>query len=310
MGKRRWPERPAYRPEQRRVGYWLLFAFALLFACRLCRDKLNLFGDALWLATFFELFACGAPLLFFIATRRGNRRRMLRLRTPLPATLPLLICGFFALLTGTVLLSLLTGGFGTLGSVSAAFSAGQEGGFALRSAAFLALCLLPAFLEELLFRGVAIAEYERRGMVRAVVMSSLLFALLHFDLRNLPAYLFFGALTAALLYATESLPAVMVTHALVAGTIFFTHKYVAALYAYTGNAPLLFFLLTLACLGALLAFCRLCMGIYRARDEMRLDDPRRAVPMNVQLFTLLDAVTDPAVVLCFGLSIAGFVLFR
>lgn len=309
MPKKWLPERPSYRPERRRVGYWILLAFAVLFACRLCRDKLGLFANALWLSLFFELLACGAPLLFFLAARRGDRGRALRLRAPLPAAIPLLLSAFFALLFGTVLLSLLTGGFDTLGSVAGAFSGGQSGGILTRSAAFLTLCLIPAFLEELLFRGVIVAEYERRGMVRAVLLSALLFALLHFDLRNLPAYLFWGALTAAVLYATESLPAVMVLHALTAGVVFFSQRHLAALYAYTGNLPLLLFLLTVACLTALAIFCRLAMRVYRERDDMRLDDPRRAVPGNVQFYTLLDAVTDPAILLCFALSIAGFILF-
>ena len=309
MPKKWLPERPSYRPERRRVGYWLLLAFALLFACRLCRDRLGLFGDALWLSLFLEVLTSGAPLLFFITTRRGDRRRILRLRAPLPSALPLLIAAFFALLNGVVLLSLLTGGFASLGPVSGAFALGQNGGFFTRLAAFLILCLLPAFLEELLFRGVATAEYERRGVMRAVLLSALLFALLHFDLRNLPAYLLWGALMTAVLYATESLPAVMVLHALTAGVILFTHKYMAALYAYTGNVSLLLFLLTVVFLGALLVFCRLAVGVYRERDNMHLDDPRRAVPVNVQIYTLLDAVADPAILLCFALAIAGFILF-
>lgn len=309
MAKGRWPERPAYRPERRRVSYWLLLAFVLLFVCRLCRDKLELVGNALWLSLLFELFACGAPLLFFITARRSDRCRMLRLRAPASSAVLLFISAFFALLFGVVLLSLLTGGFATLGSAAAAYETGQSGGFATRFAAFLVLCLLPAFLEELLFRGVTVAEYERRGMVRAVLTSALLFALIHFDLRNLPAYLFWGALAAALLYATESLPLVMALHALTAGVILFTHKYTAALYTYTGNVPLLVFLLSVVCLTALLFFCRLIAGLYRERDALQLADPRRAVPMNVQLYTLIDALTDPMILLCFALSIAGFILF-
>lgn len=310
MPKKWLPERPSYRPERRRVGYWILLAFAVLFACRLCWDKLGFFADAPWLSLFFELLACGTPLLFLFTARRVDLGRALRLRAPLPAALPLLIAAFFALSAGTVLLSLSAGGIAALGSVGGAFSTGQSGGLLTRSAAFLALCLVPAFLEELLFRGVVVAEYERRGVVRAVVLSALLFALLHFDLRNLPAYLFWGALTAAVLYATESLPAVMTLHALTASVVFFSQKHLAALYTYTGNLPLLLFLLTAVCLGALLIFCRLAVGVYRERDDMGLDDPRRAVPMNVQFYTLLDAVTDPAILLCFALSIAGFILFR
>ena len=308
MPKKWLPERPAYRPERRRVSYLLFSVFALWFACRLCRDRLHLFAGTLWLSLFLEIVVLFLPPLFFVLLRRGDRQRALRLRLPLPSAAPLLLLGFISLCSGAALLSLLTGGFDTLGSVVSPYAAGN-GGVLVRLGAFAVIGLLPALFEGFLFYGVTAAEYERRGMVRAVMLSALLFSLLHFDFSNLPAYLFFGALLAALFYATDSLPAVWLMHALTSAVLFFSHPYLSALYAYTGNVPLLLFLLTLVCLLSLAFFCRLAAGVYRERNAENLDDPRRAVPMNVQFYTLLDALSDPMILLCFGLAVAGFILF-
>lgn len=64
--------------------------------------------------------------------------------------------------------------------------------------AFAALCVLPAVLEELLFRGLAQGLLRPHGALLAVVGQAMLFALLHGSLSGilyaLPAGLFFGLL--------------------------------------------------------------------------------------------------------------------
>ena len=52
--------------------------------------------------------------------------------------------------------------------------------------------LLPAILEEIVFRGVILEEYRSYGSVWAVTLSSLLFAMLHLSWENLLYYFFMG----------------------------------------------------------------------------------------------------------------------
>ena len=59
---------------------------------------------------------------------------------------------------------------------------------------------------------------------------------------------------------------------------------------------------------ALILFARECARLYRMRDEANARPPRRAVPRNVQIYTLVDALCEWPVVLCVLLSIVGFIV--
>jgi membrane protease YdiL (CAAX protease family) len=168
--------------------------------------------------------------------------------------------------------------------------------------------VLPAMLEELFFRGIVAAEYERRGGVRAVIMSTLLFALCHFDLHNLPVYLFSGVLFMLVLLATDSLVATMLLHACYNLVSLLGQRYLNAFYDITGSIELFLFALILILLISLVLFFRFAAGLYRERAESGLLTPRRAVPYNVQFYTTLDALCDPPLLLTVALSVVGIIL--
>lgn len=71
---------------------------------------------------------------------------------------------------------------------------------------------LPALAEEFLFRSVILADYEPYGISSAVLMSALLFSMLHFHLPSLPVYFFCGVVLALVTYAARSVLAAMLTH--------------------------------------------------------------------------------------------------
>lgn len=76
----------------------------------------------------------------------------------------------------------------------------------------LAFAVFPAITEELVFRGIMIAEYEECGVIPAVVYSSLLFAMLHFDLKLFFVYFVSGVILAITAYACRSMLAAMIVH--------------------------------------------------------------------------------------------------
>lgn len=303
------PERPSYKKERRTVGFLMLAVFSLLFICRLLTPLLP-FPLAGWLfSPLIGSLALFLPALFYLLLRGKGYLRLLRLQPPRSAHTPLLIATLFALLSGSFLLSVLCGGTEAFGNSVIAFSEEAPKTVWETLLSVLVCAVLPALLEELLFRGIATVEYERRGAVRAVLMSTLLFALLHFDLANLLSHLFTGALLMLVLYATSSLYATALLHVAFNVLCLLLQRYLNALYYFTGNVSLLLFILVTVLLVSLIVLCRACRRIYRTRDEQGLSEPRRAVPYNVQLYTVLDALTDPAVILSFLVAIAGFILF-
>lgn len=72
--------------------------------------------------------------------------------------------------------------------------------------------LIPACCEELMFRGLLFSSLEPYGTRRAVVISGVLFALLHLNFEALPAHLFLGIVLALLVLCTDNLTLVMVFH--------------------------------------------------------------------------------------------------
>ena len=302
------PPRPHYAREHAKYPLLMLFCFGALFTVRLLA-KLSpaLFSSAL-VSLFLQLAILLLPALFFIRMRGRGYGKAIRLRRPAAAHIPLLICAFFLLLVGGFLLSALFGGTHTIGNSSSSFEQASPNGVLQALIAIPVLALLPAVCEELLFRGILCTELDRRGALRAILVGSLLFALIHFDLANLPVYFYAGALLTLVLYVTDSLIATMIIHALYNLVSLFGQRYLNAFYSFTGNPELFLFLLILIFLVALLFFALLCANHYRARAEHNVRPPRRDIPYDVQLYTMFDALSELPVLFCIVISVVGFIL--
>ncbi len=70
----------------------------------------------------------------------------------------------------------------------------------------------PAICEELLHRGIMLKAYENRGSVKAVVITSIIFGLFHFDITNLLGATFLGLLIGYYVLRTNSIYAGMLAH--------------------------------------------------------------------------------------------------
>jgi membrane protease YdiL (CAAX protease family) len=71
---------------------------------------------------------------------------------------------------------------------------------------------LPAIFEELFFRGVVLRAYERRSPVTAVIMSSLIFAIMHGNLQQLVYAFLLGIILGTVTILTDSLLASVLMH--------------------------------------------------------------------------------------------------
>lgn len=99
----------------------------------------------------------------------------------------------------------------------------------------LVLCLLliaviPALCEETLFRGALLYSWRGLGRVRAVALTSVLFALLHFSIPSFPALFLIGAVLGILAYDSRSIWPSVIVH--------FTNNAMSVLYTFliTPNA--------------------------------------------------------------------------
>lgn len=238
----------------------------------------------------------------------------LRLRLFAPRALILILAAALLMISGGLLIGV---GFGGLESLSENFSlydtfiSRDNGTVPTRLYLILAYAVLPAVCEEFVFRGILCHEYERGGVLRAVVVSSVFFALLHFNVVGLPVYLFSGAILALTLYATRSLFGAMLAHFLYNIFGLFGQPYMSTLYRITGSAEFFLFLVGFTFLISAAVFCGEAAHLYRnylyrgVSADYR--QPVRTEPAQIR-DSYLSVIKTPSAILCFALYILAILI--
>lgn len=192
----------------------VLAVFALLFAGRLIDTALLTRENEYAAVIVLQLVIFLMPAAFYIKALGLDFGRF-RLSFFGPGHLLLMISALLSLASGTILIDYLTAGGESLSQnydLWGVFISKNEGTAANTLYLILAYAALPALCEEFVFRGLLISEYEKRSTTAALLLSSLFFALLHFDIARFPTYFFAGIMLALTLYASRSLLAAMVVH--------------------------------------------------------------------------------------------------
>ena len=239
--------------------------------------------------------------------RLGGERytKGLRIRMPKANTIPLIISAGVLMITGGILLSML---FGSLDSLSRNFSlydtfiSKDDGTVPIKLYLILAYAVLPAICEEFVFRGILCREYERGGVARAIVISSLFFGLLHFNLQNLPVYLFAGLILSLTMYATRSLIGAILAHLLYNLFGLFGQPYISTFYNITASTELFIILLGIFFLASGTVFCIQAANLYR--QYLLRSHPasyRKPVTLGFENIrnSYLDALLKPSAVSCY-----------
>lgn len=131
----------------------------------------------------------------------------------------------------------------------------------------IALAIVPAVAEELVFRGIVFSDYSKTGFFCSAIASSLLFAFVHFDFAQFPIYFFDGMLLCFAVFLTGTATSAILAHTAYNVFVLFAEKYVW-LFSSNPDSELLFWLILIA-LYLILAFIFLgaAEGIVRSRAE-------------------------------------------
>ncbi len=192
----------------------VLAIFVLLFLSRLIDTALLTRENEYVAVIVLQLVIFLLPAAFYI---KALGRDFTRFRISLfgPGHLLLMLSALVSLTTGTILIDYLTLGGESLSQnydLWGVFISKNDGTAGNTLYLILAYAALPAFCEEFVFRGLLISEYEKRSTTSALLLSSLFFALLHFDISRFPTYFFAGFILALTLYTSRSLVAAMTVH--------------------------------------------------------------------------------------------------
>lgn len=205
--------------------------------------------------------------------------------------------------------------FGTVSSTTVVYE--HDNMFALIAATIL----VPAITEEILLRGVIFAEYEKRGVgaYGAIAGSAVMFAFIHFDIKDFIPYLFAGIILAIVLHITRSLLAPIIVHLLNNTICLFTDTFLKRVSKESISSFFVFFLLTVLLLLSLFAFFESLEWICSSRADKKATDDHlsdsdrniRLIPGNTRISRIYSAVfLTPAFIIIIALYIAEMLIFK
>lgn len=127
----------------------------------------------------------------------------------------------------------------------------------------LVLVLLPALLEELMFRGLVLREYEKYGLVPTVLFSSVCFAMFHFSFAEFPYYFISGIIISVVALITGSIIEVFILHLLYNLIMLFAGEYLYNLLYNFADTEFIIVLLLIFTLLALFWFLSVLDAYYK-----------------------------------------------
>lgn len=227
----------------------VLFVFIMTLVIRLFNLTSGKSVDEIFMKTIVaQIVIFALPALFYIRTRDDKYFSNINVSAMIPSKTLFLIYTLGVLVIGSMLIQFIIYAVG--GEEYAVSTTGQElsaigetSGF---SYVFLALCLVPAICEEFVFRGILLYEYSGYGKFCAISLSSLAFAMLHFDINGFLSYFFCGIVLGAAYYITQNLFITILLH--LANNLFSIYAIPLVSQMILGSGSLLFSLFILVSL--------------------------------------------------------------
>lgn len=286
--------------------------FAMLLLSRLIDTYLADLDNAFAVVILLQLLIFAVPAAVYIRLRGEELTRRLRLRAPRLQHIWFCVCILAVMVFGSLLSSILTGGIDSLTgnfTLYNTFVARIDESALNVLYVLLAYAILPALCEELIFRAILCAEYERFGAGVAIALSAIFFAMLHFSIPLLPSYLVSGALLAIAMYATRSFWTAFALHLLYNLFCLFGQPYLSAFYVHAGNNEIFIF-----CLVTLfLLFSAFAVGearkIYHLYAKSNADSSYAPPTSPAEIpRALLDTCRSPAVPACLAIYLVAAIL--
>ena len=161
-----------------------------------------------------QLIAFVLPCVFYVRYRSLDIRERVRVRLPAPDKIMFIVLCSLILVVLSMTMSAVGGVFGNVYEDRYSHIEYTEQGVA--EAIYYAVCfaVIPAVCEELTFRGIIMSELQSTSVGGAVIVSSLFFAMVHFDPATLPFCFLSGLVLSMCAYAADSIIASFFAHML------------------------------------------------------------------------------------------------
>ena len=200
------------------------------------------------------------------------------------------------LISGSLLYVFLINGINGTDSVFTlydVFTAKKTDAFSGNLFLILAYALIPAVFEEFAFRGVICSAYEEHSPIYSILMSSVFFGMIHFDIRMLPFYILAGSILGTVLYASGSSLAAIAVHFIFNLFFIYASDYANAFIVADKNFS--FFTIGLLFFISAFIFCGECRSIYKRKAEnTKITESDQKVKVNA-----LEIILSPTAVICY-----------
>lgn len=247
-----------------------------------------------------QLLILAFPAILYVKLRGKALKGRLRVRAFGGDGIVLVIWATLLLICGSLLLNIIfaDGISDKSFSLYDTYTAKSEGADGMVFA-ILAYAVLPAVCEEFFFRAVLCAEYEGYGIGSAAVITSALFAMLHFRLSLFPVYFYAGLLLFATMYACRSCIASMTVHLFFNLYGLYGQSFVSEIFNTTGSTELFLIILASCFAVFLLFFCGQAARIYKKYSERNI--PSDYLPKKKQIgdVTFPDVFLAPPAIVCY-----------
>lgn len=297
------------------VNYVILINFLLLTASRFIYPAITDRDSEYIVVPILQMLIFVLPAMMFLWQSGGSSmsRARLRLRIPRASHIPVIASATVMLTTGGLLLSMIFGGMASLRSNFSLYElfVSKNGGTANDIYLVFTYALGPAVCEEMTYRSLLCSEYEDRGVLATVAVSSLLFGIFSFNIQMLPTYVFAGILLALIMYATHSVICSIAVHFLYNLFCIFTQPRVATFYETTSSRGLFISITILLFMLSATVFCFSAGKLYLkyAKSNKAPTYPTELTPRE-QLNGFLDTVCNLPAILCILIYIITIVLIK
>ena len=224
--------------------------------------------DFFFTAMLLELFVYMIPVAFYCKLKGLDIIKSAGVRLSSPTEIPFILSAFLLYALGMMILMYL----GAVPSNSA------EVNFTLQSvpqtdSIFVTLCyiVIPAVAEEMLFRSVLLNEYSSCKGIRAIIITAMFFAMLHFSFKAFPAYFWGGFMFGLITYVTRSSIPSVILHMLSNFVTINFSQWISGFLNGADNSIVLVFLMSTLFLLFLYFTVGGLQGIYEKRAEEYAD---------------------------------------
>lgn len=196
--------------EKNKIGYvYLATVLASIIGGILFRLSLKVWTPGILEQLLLSQAIVVAPSVVYLVIEKKNLREQLRFHKIKPLTVVMLVIFTYCILPLIAVINALSMLFSE-NEISGAIS-GLANGYPL-ILAIAAVALVPCILEESVYRGIFFNTYRKINLRRGILLSGLLFGLMHMNLNQFCYAFVMGSIFAIVIETTDSILSTMIMH--------------------------------------------------------------------------------------------------